>query len=122
MSEFVSTRTGPFIIDNSGDDRKVVHHLRDWCVTGTQLDVATGTFEIGGLLSVRDEWPRTKNIRILMGTDVSLRTKAAFEQALNQITQTLDQSLESQKRRDDFLEGVDAVVEALKSKKIDCRV
>jgi superfamily II DNA or RNA helicase len=122
MSESKSSRTGPFIIDNSGDDRKVVHHLRDWCVPGTQIDVATGTFEIGGLLSLRDEWPRTKNIRILMGTDVSLRTKAAFEQALKQITQTLNESLEVQKRRDDFLDGVDAVVESLKSKKIACRV
>jgi superfamily II DNA or RNA helicase len=121
MSEFVS-RNGPFIIDNSGDDRKVVHHLRDWCVPGTQLDVATGTFEIGGLLSLREEWPRTKSIRILMGTEVSLRTKAAFERALSQLTQTLDRSLEDQKRRDDFLEGVDAVVEAMKSGKITCRV
>jgi hypothetical protein len=57
-----------------------------------------------------------------MGTEVSLRTKAAFERALSQLTQTLDRSLEDQKRRDDFLEGVDAVVEAMKSGKITCRV
>jgi hypothetical protein len=119
MSE---SHSGPFIIDNSADDRKVVHHLRDWCLPGTKLDIATGTFEIGGLLSLRDEWPRTQNIRILMGAEVSLRTKAAFDRALHQLTQTLDRSLEDQKRSDDFLDGVEVVVQALKSGKIACRV
>jgi superfamily II DNA or RNA helicase len=122
MSESRTARTGPFIIDNSGDDRKVVHHLRDWCHPGTQLDIATGTFEIGSLLALADHWPRTKSIRILMGTDVSLRTKSAFERALSQLTQTLDRSIEDQKRRDDFLDGVDAIVAALKSRRITCRV
>src|ERR1700721_861894 len=120
MSE--SARTGPFIVDNSGEERKVVHHLRDWCAPGTQLDIATGTFEIGGLLSLRAEWPKNKGIRILMGTDVSLRTKAAFDRALGHLIHTLDQSLEDQKRRDDFLDGVEQIVEALKSGKIACRV
>jgi superfamily II DNA/RNA helicase len=122
MSEFVSSRTGPFIIDNSGDDRKVVHHLRDWCLPNVRLDIATGTFEIGGLLAIADHWPKTSAIRILMGADVSLRTKSAFERALGEITRKLDQSIEDQKRKDDFLDGVDAIVSALRAGKIACRV
>jgi len=111
-----------FIVDNSADDRKVAHHVRDWCAPGVHLDIATGTFEIGGLLSLGDHWPKTAAIRILMGDEVSLRTKAAFERAMTRLLTNLDQSLEEEKRQNDFLTGVDAIVQALAAGKIVCRV
>ena len=57
-----------------------------------------------------------------MGDEVSKRTKRAFEEGLKKIATTLDASLESEKKTNDFLSGVPAVVEALRSGKIQCRV
>lgn len=110
------------IADNSAGERKVVHHVREWCVPGTQLDIATGTFEIGGLLALGDQWPQTSSIRILMGDQVSLRTKTALDRAIARLTGALDQSLEEEKKQNDFLSGVDAIVQALAARKITCRV
>ena len=39
-----------FIVDNSDQDWKVLRYLRDWCQLSGQIDIATGYFEIGGLL------------------------------------------------------------------------
>ena len=41
---------------------------------------------------------------------------------MKRIATTLDASLESEKKANDFLSGVPAVVEALRSGKIQCRV
>ena len=61
-------------------------------------------------------------IRLLMGDEVSLRTKRAFSEGLRQINTRLDGSIESEKTKNDFLEGVPAIVEALRSGKVECRV
>jgi hypothetical protein len=57
-------------------------------------------------------------IRILMGDEVSKRTKAAFNADLQQIQTKLNDSLEAEKEKNDFLEGASAIVEALRSGKI----
>jgi hypothetical protein len=57
-----------------------------------------------------------------MGDEVSLRTANAFRQGLLNIRRRLDQSLEQEKERNDFLTGVPAIVEAIRSGKIQCRV
>ena len=44
-----------------------------------------------------------------MGDEVSLRTKQAFEAGLANITGRLDQSLESAKEDNDFLNGLPAI-------------
>ncbi len=121
------TRTSPtgselFIVDNSNDDWKVERYLRDWCGIAKSLDVATGYFEIGSLLTLKDEWQKLDKIRILMGDEVSLRTKAAFDKGLGEIASALDASLEKEKSKNDFLAGVPAIVDAIKSGKIECRV
>src|SRR5690606_13398614 len=54
--------------------------------------------------------------------EVSKRTKHAFAAGLSQIKSRLDASLESEKEKNDFLSGVPAIVEALASGKIRCRV
>ena len=71
-----------FIVDNSDEDWKVLRYLHDWCQISSALDVATGYFEIGSLLALGQEWQKVDRIRILMGDEVTKKTKAAFTQAL----------------------------------------
>ena len=111
-----------FIVDNSEEDWKAVRYLHDWCGLSKAVDVATAYFEIGALLGLDGEWQKVDAIRVLMGDEVSRRTGAAFREGLRRITRLLDDSLEAEKERDDFLTGVPAVVEALRSGKLRCRV
>lgn len=111
-----------FIVDNSDEDWKVLRYLHDWCQLSKAIDVATGYFEIGSLLALDEEWKKVDSIRILMGDEVSKRTKNAFVVGLNKIQSQLDASIESEKEKNDFLIGVPAIVEALASGKISCRV
>ena len=111
-----------FIVDNSHTDWKVLKYLHDWCQISKAIDIATGYFEIGSLLALRDEWQKVDKIRILMGDEVSKRTKSAFLEGISRVTRKLDDSLESEKEKNDFLAGVSAIVEAIKNGKIECRI
>ncbi|NLX97836.1 MAG: DEAD/DEAH box helicase family protein [Rhodopirellula sp.] len=119
-----TSKTGSelFIVDNSDDDWKVQRYLHDWCGLSKAIDVATGYFEIGGLLGLKDEWQKVDAIRILMGDEVSRRTRKAFAEGLEQVSSRLDDSLEAEKEKNDFLVGVPAIVEAIRSGKIQCRM
>jgi len=57
-----------------------------------------------------------------MGDEVILQTKRAFTKGLERIQGQLDDSLETEKKKNDFLEGVPAIVEAIRSGKIQCKV
>lgn len=111
-----------FIVDNTDQDWKVLQYLHEWCQLSQGMDIATGTFEIGSLLALDGEWQKVDLIRILMGDEVSLRTKKALTEGLAKIKHSLDESLETEKEKNDFLTGVPAVVEAIRSGKIGCRV
>ncbi len=111
-----------FIVDNSDSDWKVRNYLAEWCDLSAAIDIATGYFEIGSLLALGGKWRSVDKIRILMGDEVSKRTKRAFEEGLRKIASTLDTSLESEKKANDFLSGVPEVVDALRSGKLQCRV
>jgi len=111
-----------FIVDNSISDWQVRRYLHEWCQLSKSIDIATGYFEIGSLLALDSEWQKVDKIRILMGDEVSKRTKKAFEQGLDAVKLRLDTSLEDEKKRDDFLSGAPAIVEGLKSGKIERRV
>ncbi|MGH7844584.1 MAG: phospholipase D-like domain-containing protein, partial [Candidatus Binatia bacterium] len=111
-----------FIVDNSDEQWKVRDYLHDWCQLAGTLDIATGYFEIGSLLGLDGEWQKIDRIRILMGDEVSRRTKQAFVEGLERIKHRLDLSLESEKEKNDFLVGVPAAVDAIRSGKIKCRV
>jgi hypothetical protein len=114
------TRTSPtgselFIVDNSDTDWKVVRYLHEWCQISKAIDIATGYFEIGSLLSLCGEWQKVDKIRILMGDEVSKQTQNAFAEALGRATKKLESSLESEKNKNDFLLGVPAIVEAIQN-------
>jgi len=111
-----------FIVDNSDDDWKVLRYLRDWCQLSKSIDIATAYFEIGSLLALEGEWQKVESIRILMGDEISRRTKNAFAAGLAQVEQRLDLSLENEKEKNAFLNGVPGIVEAIRSGKIACRV
>ena len=107
-----------FIVDNSDEDWKAARYLRDWCQLSKSIDIATGYFEIGALLDLEGEWQKVDGIRLLMGDEVSLRTKKAFDEGLAQVSSRLDSSIETEKRKNDFLTGVASIVEAIAVGKI----
>jgi superfamily II DNA or RNA helicase len=119
-----TSKTGSelFIVDNSDDDWKVLRYLRDWCDLSKGIDIATGYFEIGALLALDGQWQKLDKIRILMGDEVSKRTRAAFAQGLAAVESKLDRSIEAEKETNDFLAGAPAIVEGIRSGKIQCRV
>ena len=111
-----------FIVDNSDSDWKVLNYLREWTEISRAFDIATGYFEIGALLALDGHWQNLEQLRILMGDEVTRRTKKALAEGVALAKQVLDRSLEQEKEQNDFLQGVPAIVEALASGKIRCRV
>jgi hypothetical protein len=71
-----------FIVDNSDKDWKVRRYLHDWADLAHTMDIATGYFEIGGLLALDGQWQKVDKFRILMGDEVSRRTKRALAEAV----------------------------------------
>ena len=111
-----------FIVDNSVSRWTGLEYLREWTDLARSFDVATGFFEIGSLLALDGKWQQLDKIRILMGDQVSLKTKKAFSEALHSRIGRLDANLEDEKRANPFLRGVESVVQAIRSGKIECRV
>jgi hypothetical protein len=110
-----------FIVDNSDVDWKVVRYLHDWCQISKAIDCATGNFEIGALLALDNEWQKVDQFRILMGSEVTPRTRSVFLQAFDQTKRYLDASIEVEKERNEFLKGVPDIVDGIRSGKITCR-
>ncbi len=122
MDKLKKDSSNIFIVDNSSELWKVKDYLYDWCDLSTSFDIATGYFDISALLKLDSKWQMLEKIRILMGDEVSKKTHTVFVKALNQIAEKLDNSIENEKENNDFLRGVPAIVQALKDKKIECRV
>src|ERR1017187_4008929 len=111
-----------FIVDNSDQDWKVRRYLHDWADLAHSFDIATGYFEIGALLALDGQWQKLDKIRILMGDEVSKRTKKTLLAGVEHIKQKLDSSIEREKEQNDFLKGVPGILDALRSGKIACKV
>ena len=111
-----------FIVDNSVSGWTGLKYLSQWTEVARAFDIATGFFEIGALLALDGKWQQLEKIRLLMGDEVSLRTHSVFKKALSERVGRLDGSLESEKGPNPFLEGVEAVVEAIAEGRIECRV
>jgi SNF2 family DNA or RNA helicase len=120
----MATKTGNdlFIVDNSDEDWKVLNYLAEWTEISHKFDVATGYFEIGALLALDGKWQKLDQVRILMGDEVTKRTHRALSEGLTRVGQLLDVSIEREKQKNDFLTGVDQIVLAIASGKIQCRV
>lgn len=112
-----------FIVDNGDESWKGLKYLYEWTEIASAFDIATGYFEIGALIALDGKWQKLEKIRILMGDEVSQRTRQAFLEGLRaRVTQTLDASAENEKEKNDFLDGAEAIVEALRKGQIECRV
>ena len=123
MAERKETTGGDlFIVDNSDADWKVAEYLKEWCEISKKFDIATGYFEIGSLLAMDGKWQQLEKIRILMGDEVSRRTRQALLAGVQEIRGVLDRSLENEKEKNDFLVGVPAIVDAMRKGQIECRV
>jgi len=91
-----------FIIDYGDSEWKVRNYLLDWCELSKTIDIAKGYFEIGALLALKDKWQQVDSIRLLMGDEVSKHTKRVFKEGLKMIATTMDASLGSEKKADDY--------------------
>jgi len=121
LSDSKKTGADLLVVDNESEWR-VERYLRDWTEIADSFDIATGYFEIGGLLALDGSWQKLNGLRILMGDEVSVRTKKAMLDGIAKARKVLDDSLEVEKEKNDFLSGVPAIVEAIKNKKIRCRI
>lgn len=111
-----------YIVDNSDTDVSVKKYLTEWCTVSKQMDIATGYLEIGGLLALDGDWQKLDKIRIILGNEVTKRTQDVIEQAVQAILGRLKTSVDDEQEKNEFLVGVPAIVDALKTGKIECRV
>ena len=112
-----------FIVDNSVSGWTGLRYLEEWSGIAKAFDIATGYFEIGALLALDGKWQPLEKIRILMGAEMTYRTRKALLDAVrSRAVEILDGSIETVKEANPFLRGVPAILKALQSKQIECRV
>lgn len=111
-----------YTVDNSTEGQSVKTYLKDWCSVSKQMDIATGYLEIGGLLELDKDWQKLDKIRIILGNEVTQRTHAVITAAVNAITAKFKASVDAEQEKNEFLFGVPAILDALKTGKIECRV
>ena len=114
---------GLFIVDNSVSGWTGLCYLEEWSGIAKAFDIATGYFEIAALLALDGRWQALDKIRILMGAEMTHRTRKTLLDAVRaRAVQILDGSLEANKDTNPFLHRVPAILEALRSGQIECRV
>ncbi|MCY3547453.1 MAG: helicase-related protein [Gemmatimonadetes bacterium] len=112
-----------FIVDNGVSGWTGLRYLEEWCGIAKSFDIATGYFEIGALLALDGKWQGLDKIRILMGAETTHRTRKAILAAVREkALGRLDESMEETKQPNPFLRGVPAILDALRSGRIECRV
>ena len=72
------------------------------------------------LLSTTNHEPR--KIRIILGNEVTKRTGEVLKSVGGQFLSQFRKSLDDEQAKNDFLLGVPAIIAALNSGKIECRV
>lgn len=108
--------TEQFIVDNTAEDWKALQYVREWCDISSAIDIATGHFEIGAFLALDGAWQKVEKIRLLIGGETSRTTADAIAAAL-------DTSIVVERQTGDaFLTGVDAVVDGIRTGRIEIRV
>jgi superfamily II DNA or RNA helicase len=113
----------PFIVDNSLPDWTCLRYIESWAHVSEALDIATGYFDIGSLLALDGQWQDLGKIRILMGAEHTYRSRKALLEAVSKRTlDVLDQSLEADKAENPFLRKVPSILDALRTRQIECRI
>lgn len=83
-----------YIVDNSSNNASVKNYLSEWCSISKQMDIATGYFEIGGLLTLGENWQKLDKIRIILGNEVTKRTKDIIEEVAKTMIARFRKSVE----------------------------
>lgn len=111
-----------YIVDNSDKRQSVKEYLSQWCQISKQMDVATGYLEIGGLLELDENWQKLDKIRIILGNEVTRRTKDVIDETVKFFLSGVKKSIDKEQERNEFLVGIPAILDAFKSRKMECRV
>ena len=111
-----------YIVDNSTEEQSVKQYLMDWCDVSKQMDIATGYLEIGGLLALDSHWQKVDKLRISLGNEVTKRTKDVIDEVVNSLLKGVKDSIDKEHEKNEFLIGVPAIIDAMKSGKIECKV
>src|SRR3954469_23933400 len=99
-----------FSVDNSVSGWTGLRYLEEWSGIAKAFDIATGYFEIGALLALDGKWQALDKLRILMGAEMTHRTRKALLDAIrSRAVQILDASIEAEKEGNPFLNGVPAI-------------
>ncbi len=113
-----SPGTELFIVDNTDEHWKALEYVSQWCDISDSIDIATGFFEIGALLALDGQWQKVDKIRILIGGETTRRTSEAIQRA----TESLEKSFSEAREADLFLNGIDEIVSAISTGRIEIRV
>ncbi len=111
-----------YVVDNSSEQSTVKHYLNEWCKVSKQMDIATGYLEIGGLLDLDQNWQKLDKIRIILGSEMTKRTKEVIDTVVEAMLTRLKESVDEEQEHNEFLIGVPAIIDAMKSGKIECKV
>ncbi|MDR2597865.1 MAG: hypothetical protein LBC76_11175 [Treponema sp.] len=91
--------TDLYIVDNSSTELSVKKYLNEWCGISRQMDIATGYFEIDGLLELEGNWQKLEKIRIILGSEITKRTNDIFVDIKNYFLNGLNKSIENEKEK-----------------------
>jgi superfamily II DNA or RNA helicase len=108
----------PTIIDNR-EENTALAALKMLLPESKKLDIASGFFEIGSLLALDGLWQPLQQVRILMGDEMTRRTK---NELIAAVTAKANESVEQAKEFDDSLTGLSAIRQALETGKIQAKV
>jgi SNF2 family DNA or RNA helicase len=116
----IETKPIHTLVDNRPGNQ-MLYAVRRLMQESTTLDVATGYFEVGALLDLDGEWQQLQRIRLLMGNEVSRKTRIAFVEALRDKDRN---GIERFQESDDWkaLQGLEAIRQALISGFIETKV
>ena len=78
-----------YVVDNSTTEQTVKQYLTDWCQASKQMDIATGYLEIGGLLDLDSEWQKLDKIRIILGNEMTRRTRSVIDEVVQSMLKRL---------------------------------
>ena len=110
-----------YVVDNSSEQSTVKHYLNEWCKVSKQMDIATGYLEIGGLLDLDQNWQKLDKIRIILGSEMTKRTKEVIDTVVEAMLTRLKESVDEEQEHNEFLIGVPAIIDAMKSGKFHAK-
>ena len=111
------------LVDNRRDRPSLADALQEHLPHARGLDVATGFFEVGGLIALGDSWQHLDRVRVLMGSSMGRRTQQILERTyLGLIERRFDEGLADARKRDPLLHRIVQVAEAVEEGRIEFKV